>query len=284
MNNFLGIKSLPTLRQLVRENNLFLKKSLGQHFLFNMDLNHRIARLSNPLKKGTIIEIGPGPGGITRALLLEGAKNVIAIEKDSNCVRMLQSLVKVSKKCLIVLEEDAMTLNIKELGPSPYRIISNLPYNISIDFLISFLKQSMLFESFTLMFQKEVADRLLAPPFSKGYCSLSVLTQFSCKVTRIFDILPKFFFPIPKVKSSLMFLSPCRKLLSSRMSSQKIIERVVRAAFAQRRKMLRVSLRSLSSKAELLLERAGINPTSRAEELTVKEFDRLANVFNEYYC
>ncbi|MCP4922933.1 MAG: 16S rRNA (adenine(1518)-N(6)/adenine(1519)-N(6))-dimethyltransferase RsmA [bacterium] len=273
------IDSLPSLQQLARDYGLFAKKSLGQHFLFDLNLTRRIARHSGTLDTGTTIEVGPGPGGLTRALLLEGAQNVVAVEKDRRCVDLLQSLVEASEERLTVLEADALDLDIKKLGPPPYRIVSNLPYNISTALLVRWLKQGILFESFTLMFQKEVADRLFADPSSKAYGRLSILTQFSCKGHRLFDIPPSAFVPPPKVMSSVVHLRPNEELLFSRKSTQGAIEKVAKAAFGQRRKMLRVSLKALTPHAALLLENSGITPTARAEELSVEQFDRLAAVF-----
>jgi 16S rRNA (adenine1518-N6/adenine1519-N6)-dimethyltransferase len=279
LKNTEAIKSLPSLQSLARDYGLFAKKSLGQHFLFDLNLTRRIARHSGPLHQGTTIEIGPGPGGLTRALLLEGAENVVAIEKDSRCVALLQSLVEASGKRLVVLEADALTFDMESLGPPPYRIVSNLPYNISTKLLVSWLKQGTMFESLTLMFQKEVADRLLAKPFSKSYGRLSILTQFSCKGYRLFDVPPAAFSPPPKVMSSVMHLKPSEELFSSRKSTQKAIEMVAKTAFGQRRKMLRVSLKALTHDAEKLLNEAQISPTARAEELSVEDFDQLAEAF-----
>lgn len=277
------IDSLPSLQQVAREYGLFAKKSLGQHFLFDLNLTRRIARHAGDLDKGTTIEVGPGPGGLTRALLLEGAQNVVALEKDSRCVELLQSLVAASENRLTVLEADALTLNVEELGPPPYRIVSNLPYNISTALLVGWLKKGTLFESFTLMFQKEVADRLLANPSSKSYGRLSILTQFSCKGHRLFDIPPSAFTPPPKVMSSVVHLAPSEALLSSRNCTQSDIEKVAKAAFGQRRKMLRVSLKTLTSNVTHLLEEAKITPTARAEELSVEDFDRLAATFSKSF-
>ena len=280
-HSFALIESLLPLRQLAEKHGLSAKKSLGQHFLFDLNLTRRIARQVRRLGTGTTIEIGPGPGGLTRALLLEGAKNVVAVEKDRRCVELLQPLVQASGKRLHIVEADALGIDVKKLGPPPYRIVSNLPYNISTALLIQWLKQETLFESLTLMFQKEVADRLLGKPSSKAYGRLSILAQFSCMCSHLFDIPPSAFVPPPKVISSVVCLEPSPTLLATRKSTQESLEKLTRVAFGQRRKMLRSSLKHLAPDVSQFLKDADIKPTARAEELSVEEFDHLAEIFSE---
>ncbi|HTZ78727.1 MAG TPA: 16S rRNA (adenine(1518)-N(6)/adenine(1519)-N(6))-dimethyltransferase RsmA [Stellaceae bacterium] len=265
---------LPALREVIRRHGLAARKSLGQNFLLDLNLIARIARAAGALKGVNVIEIGPGPGGLTRALLAAGAATVTAIERDDRCVAALVELAQAYPDRLRIIAGDALEIDPASLVAPPRRIVANLPYNVATALLLRWLPSLADYESLTLMFQKEVAQRLAARPRSKDYGRLSVLVQWIAEVTPLFDIAPTAFVPPPKVTSSLLRivardrpLSPCRR---------EDLERVTAAAFGQRRKMLRQSLRSLGLPPEPLLAGTGIAPTARAEELSVEEFCALA--------
>jgi 16S rRNA (adenine1518-N6/adenine1519-N6)-dimethyltransferase len=264
---------LPPLREVIAAHGLAARKSLGQHFLLDLNLTGRIARAAGDLSLGTTIEIGPGPGGLTRALLDAGAGHVIAIERDDRAIAIQQEIAAAYPGRLEVVAGDALAIDAASLGTEPRRIVANLPYNISTTLLIGWLRRAEAFESLTLMFQKEVVDRLAAPPGGGDYGRLSVITQWRCDVRPLFNIGREAFTPPPKVVSTLVRLVPrAHPLAPARMET---LERVTAAAFGQRRKMLRSSLKSLGNAAALLAA-TGIDPTARAEELTVAEFCALA--------
>jgi 16S rRNA (adenine1518-N6/adenine1519-N6)-dimethyltransferase len=221
-----------------------------------------------------VIEIGPGPGGLTRALLAAGAAGVTAIERDDRCVEALQELVAAYPGRLHVVAEDALGIDPKSLVPAPRKIVANLPYNIATTLLLRWLLDLAAYESLTLMFQKEVALRLAAKPRSSAYGRLSVLVQWTAQVTALFDLAPRAFVPAPKVTSTLVRIEPRAEPLAP--CRREDLERVTAAAFGQRRKMLRQSLKSVGADPEPLLASAGIEPTRRAEELSVEEFCALA--------
>jgi len=251
---------------------------LGQHFLLDPQLIARIARAAGDLGRGTVIEIGPGPGGLTRALLDAGANRVIAIERDRRCVAALADLVAAYPGRLTVIEGDALAIDIVELAarekaPAPLRIVANLPYNIATPLLIDWLRQARAFESLTLMFQKEVAQRLAAPPSTKAYGRLSVLAQWLCEVSCLFDIAPGAFVPPPAVTSTVVRLAPRPAPLAE--ADAELLREILAAAFGQRRKMLRRSLGSVAS-GTAALAASGIDPTLRAEALDVAAFCALA--------
>jgi 16S rRNA (adenine1518-N6/adenine1519-N6)-dimethyltransferase len=265
---------LPPLRDIIRRYDLAARKSLGQNFLLDINLTRRIARAAAPLDQAAVIEIGPGPGGLTRALLLEGARHVTAIERDLRCIAALGELAAVFSGRLTVVEGDALRLDPAKLTPAPRKIVANLPYNIATVLLLRWLPGVAGYESLTLMFQKEVAQRLAAAPRSKAYGRLSVMTQWLCEVRLLFDIPPRAFVPAPKVTSTVVQLLPRPAPLGACAFGD--LERVVAAAFGQRRKMLRQSLKSLWPEPEPRLRAAGIAPTARAEELSVEQFSTLA--------
>ena len=265
---------LPPLRDIIRRFELGAKKSLGQNFLLDLNLTRRIARAAAPLESANIIEIGPGPGGLTRALLLEGAKHVTAIERDPRCIAALGELEAAFLGRLAIVEGDALAIDAASLVPAPRKIVANLPYNIATPLLIGWLGNARAYESFTLMFQKEVAERLAAAPGDKAYGRLAVLTQWRCHVTLLFDVPPQAFVPAPKVTSTVVQLLPRAAPLAS--CDQAALERVTAAAFGQRRKMLRQSLKSLGGDTAALIAAAGAVPTARAEELSVEQFCALA--------
>ena len=265
---------LPPLRETIAAHGLDARKRLGQHFLLDLNLTRRIARAAAPLNQGTVIEVGPGPGGLTRALLLEGAERVVAVELDSRAVAALQELVDAAGGRLQVVQADALKVGLTDLGPAPRRIVANLPYNVSTALLVRWLHQADEIADMVLMFQKEVADRLAAQPRSKDYGRLSVLAQHVCTVQRLFDVAPSAFVPPPKVTSSVVRLRP--RPADLRLADLKALERVTAAAFGQRRKMLRGALAGLFSDPAAVLTGLGLRPTARAEELTVADFVRLS--------
>ncbi|WP_025898554.1 16S rRNA (adenine(1518)-N(6)/adenine(1519)-N(6))-dimethyltransferase RsmA [Sneathiella glossodoripedis] len=269
--------SLPPLRDVINTYGLRAEKSLGQNFLLDLNLTGRIARCPGNLQGETVLEIGPGPGGLTRAILAAGAKRLVAIEKDTRCLAALEEVSKAFENRLTVHNEDALEIDEAELVGEKAHIIANLPYNVATPLLIKWLKKREDFKSMTLMFQKEVADRITAEPRTKAYGRLSIISQWLCHVSRQFDISPKAFTPPPKVVSTVVKLVPRDQ--PAFPADLNTLERVVGAAFGQRRKMLRASLKSLGGNAEEILNSAGILPTKRAEELSVEEFCRLSEVY-----
>ena len=268
------IDSLPSLRDLVGAMDMRARKSLGQNFLFDLNLTRRIARSAAPLT-GTTIEIGPGPGGLTRALLLEGATRLVAIEKDWRAPDVLASLLSAANGRLELTEADAMDFPIWNLEPEPRRIVANLPYNIATTLLIRWLEHAANFESMTLMFQREVALRITAKPGDSAYGRLSVLTGWLADAEILFDIPPEAFVPAPKITSSVVQIVP---LSAPRFTcSQKHLEDVTRHAFGQRRKMLRSSLKKMGGEA--LLIAADIDPQTRPQDLDIESFCKLANLY-----
>ncbi len=269
---------LPPLREVIRRHDLAARKSLGQNFLLDLNLTARIARAAAPLEHANVIEIGPGPGGLTRALLLEGARHVTAVERDPRCVAALGELVAAFPGRLSIVEGDALAVDVAALAPPPRKIVANLPYNIATPLLLGWLRAAEAFESLTLMFQKEVALRLAAAPRSRAYGRLSVMAQWRAEVRRLFDIPPRAFVPPPKVTSSVVQLVPrAAPLAPCRFDA---LERVLAAGFGQRRKMLRQSLKPLGGDVDALLAAAGAEPTARAEELSVAQFCALARAYD----
>ena len=273
-----GLAGLPPLRETIAAHGLDARKRLGQHFLLDLNLTRRIARAAAPLSPGTVVEVGPGPGGLTRALLLEGATSVVAIEVDTRAITALQELQEAARGRLQVIEGDALGMPLVSLGPPPRRIVANLPYNVSTALLVRWLHAADDVTDMVLMFQKEVVDRLVALPRTKDYGRLSVLAQHVCTVQRLFDVAPTAFVPPPKVTSSVARLRP--RPSGDRLADLKPLERVTAAAFGQRRKMLRGALAGLFSDPTAVLTGLGLSPTARAEELTVAEFVRLAGVLD----
>ena len=268
------IAALPPLRETIAAHDLDAKKRFGQHFLLDLNLTRRIARAAAPLDVGTVIEVGPGPGGLTRALLLEGAASVVAVELDRRAIGALRELEAAADGHLALVEADALQVDPAALGPAPRRIVANLPYNVSTPLLVRWLHAADELADMVLMFQKEVVDRLVAAPRSKDYGRLSVLAQHVCEVRRLFDIPASAFVPPPKVVSSVARLTP--RAAADRLADLRPLERVTAAAFGQRRKMLRGSLAGLFGDPTAVLTDLGLLPTARAEELSVADFVRLA--------
>ena len=270
---------LPPLREVIRAAGLSAKKSLGQNFLLDLNLTRRIARAAGPLEGVTIVEIGPGPGGLTRALLLEGASRVVAIERDVRCLPALSAIAALYPGRLDIIAADAREMDYRSLSlPSPARIVANLPYSVGTPLLISWLKTEPWppwFDRLVLMFQREVAERIIAAPRTKDYGRLAVLAQWRTRPRILLSLPAEAFTPRPKVDSALVELIP--KDTPELACDVNQLEKVTAAAFGQRRKMLRSSLRRLTKNSEALLESLDIAPTARAEELDVTEFCRIAN-------
>jgi len=304
-----AIDDLPPLREAIRRHGLSAKRSLGQNFLLDLNLTARVARAGGPLDGVTVVEIGPGPGGLTRALIAQGARRVIAIERDDRAIAVLGEIAAHCPGRLTVIEGDALEIDWRlapvppssavgsqgrgtaapHSPPSPQgggeeknrsRIIANLPYNIATALLVRWLgiePWPPWYDSLVLMFQREVAERIVASPGSQQYGRLAVLTGWRTQARIMFDVAPSAFVPPPKVTSSVVWLVPRAAPLPC---SRTTLERVTAAAFGQRRKMLRQSLRALGRHPQPILEAAGINPTTRAEEISVDGFVALANAFD----
>ncbi len=275
--------ALPALRDVIARHGLSARKALGQHFLLDANLTGRIARAAGDLSHGTTIEIGPGPGGLTRALLAAGAGHLVALEKDRRCLAALAELSDAAEGRLELLEADALELPTAGLGEAPRRIVANLPYNVSTPLLLGWLREihgdPASYEALTLMFQKEVAQRLAARPRESAYGRLSVITQWLTEVEPLFDIRPQAFTPPPKVTSTLVRLTP--RPAPACDASWDALEAVTAAAFGQRRKMLRQSLKSLGADTPALIADAGVEETRRAEELDLAQFCALAQALED---
>lgn len=271
------MSELPPLREVIRRHGLAAKKSLGQNFLLDLNLTGRIARAAGPLDGATVVEIGPGPGGLTRALLTEGARRVVAVERDRRAIAALDEIAEHYPGRLTIVEGDALDFDPKPyLHGKPARIVANLPYNIATALLVSWLTAEPWppwYDRMILMFQREVALRIAAAPGGKQYGRLSVLASWRTQAKILFDVHPSNFVPPPKVTSSVVELIPRPSPLPC---DRKLLERVTEAAFGQRRKMLRQSLKSLGADPLALLAAAKIEPTARAEEILVEGFVALA--------
>jgi len=271
---------LPPLRDVISKYGLRAQKSLGQNFLLDLNLTGKIARQAGDLSNCDVLEIGPGPGGLTRALLYEGARRVVAIERDERCLPALAEIANHYTGRLKVISADALALNPSEHLNGPIKIIANLPYNIGTELLVRWLTPTIwppYWDSLTLMFQREVAMRIVAQPGSKAYGRLSILAQWRSDAKIVMDLPPQAFTPAPKVSSAVVHITKCNKPKFD--CNPKVLERVVAAAFNQRRKMLRASLKSLAPDIEDRLRAAGIQPTERAEQLSVQQFCMLSKQF-----
>jgi len=273
----LASDGLPPLREVIRRHGLVARRSLGQNFLFDLNLTDRIARAAGPLDGVIVLEIGPGPGGLTRALLAQGARRVIAVERDQRAIAALEEIAEVYPDRLRIVAADALAFHPRsEIGDGRARIVANLPYNIATVLLISWLSIEPWppwYDTATLMFQREVAERIVALPGTKSFGRLSVLAQWRCETRILFDINAAAFVPQPKVTSSLVQLVPRPDPLAC---DRTMLEAVTQAAFGQRRKMLRQSLRPLGVDVAALLAAADLTPTARAEEISVEGFVTLA--------
>lgn len=276
---------LPPLRDVIARYELAAKKSLGQNFLLDLNLTRKIARAAGPLENTTIYEVGPGPGGLTRALLMEGAARVIAVERDERCLPALEDISRAFPGRLQIIPADALELDEEKLFrdhkvEGPIRIAANLPYNIGSALLVKWLTSETwppLWQSLTLMFQREVAERITAQPDSKAYGRLSVLSQWRTRAKIQFDVSPRAFTPPPKITSAIVRIEPLAEPVAPARLPD--LEAVTAAAFGHRRKMLRQSLKSLAPNAEELVRTAVLDPTARAENLSVSDFAALARAY-----
>ena len=268
------LSALPPLRDVIRDHDLRAEKKLGQNFLLDQNITDKIVRACGDLSGLTIFEIGPGPGGLTRSLIESDAKKIIAIEFDDRAVGALQGRVTAGAGRLDVLKGDALNTDLKMMADSPRAIVANLPYNISTVLLLKWLKNLWAdheaYQFMTLMFQKEVVERLMAKPGTKDYGRLSVMTQWLCHVSKAFDLPPEAFSPPPKVTSSIAVIKPRADALKADFSK---MEKVLAVAFNQRRKMIRSSMKQYMPQIEEL----SIDPTLRAENLSVKDYVAIAN-------
>ena len=267
------LTSLPGLKETIINHNLVATKKLGQNFLLNLVITRRIARVAGDLTQVSVIEIGPGPGGLTRAIAENNPHQLFVIERDERCLTIMAELQGVIGESFQIIHADALTIKPQTLTSAPLKIIANLPYNIGTVLLTNWLQDLNNIVSLTLMFQKEVALRLIAKPRTKDYGRLSVITQFLTKAEKVFDLPPGAFSPPPKVSSSVVHLTP-KILTETEKGLVPYIEKITQAAFGQRRKMLRSSLSPLLSADELV--QLGIAPTARAEELPISDFVKIA--------
>jgi 16S rRNA (adenine1518-N6/adenine1519-N6)-dimethyltransferase len=277
-----AIDSLPPLREVIRTHDLQARKSMGQNFLLDLNLTAKIARQAGDLAACDVLEIGPGPGGLTRGLLAEGARHVLAIEKDRRCLPALREIAKAYPGRLTVIEGDALEVNpLSGLTP-PIRIAANLPYNVGTELLVRWLTPSdwpPFWRSLTLMFQREVAERIVARPGSKAYGRLALLAQWRAEARIVMNLPPEAFTPPPKVSSAVVHLTA---LPEPRFPADAaILNRVVAAAFNQRRKMLRAALKSVAPDIEDRLRAAGLKPTDRAEQVPLEGFCALARAITQ---
>jgi 16S rRNA (adenine1518-N6/adenine1519-N6)-dimethyltransferase len=261
---------LPPLRDIIRRHGLDARRSLGQHFLLDGNLTDRIARVPGDLTETNVVEVGPGPGGLTRSLLAAGAARIVAVEKDPHCVAALAELAEAYPQRLQVIEADALSIDCRALVPEPRAIVANLPYNVGTPLLLGWLRQASAYRRLVLMFQKEVAHRLCARPGDSDYGRLAVITRWVAEAAVEFTIDPRAFTPPPRVTSAVVSLVPRPVPLAA--ADWDALERVTAAAFGQRRKMLRRSLAALGLEPAAV----GIDPTRRAEDLSAEEFCALA--------
>ena len=271
------IDFLPALREVIAANDLSARKSLGQNFLLDLNLTAKIARQAGPLDGCDILEIGPGPGGLTRGLLAEGARFVLAIEKDRRCLTALHQISNAYPERLTVLEGDALSIDPLQYLTPPIKVAANLPYNIGTELLIRWLTPPQwppFWTSLTLMFQREVADRIVAQPGSKAYGRLALLAQWRCDPQIVMSLPPEAFTPPPKISSAVVHFTalPAPQF----PADPKVLERVIAMAFNQRRKMLRSALKGLGPDIEDRLVAAGLKPTERAEQVSLEGFCNLA--------
>ncbi|MBZ4023438.1 16S rRNA (adenine(1518)-N(6)/adenine(1519)-N(6))-dimethyltransferase [Rhodobacter sp. TJ_12] len=274
-----AIDGLPPLREVIATHDLVAKKSLGQNFLLDLNLTAKIARCAGDLTGADVLEVGPGPGGLTRGLLAEGARKVLAVEKDSRCLPALAEIAAHYPDRLEVIQGDALAVDVAAHLRAPYKIAANLPYNVGTELLVRWLTPPAwppAWDSLTLMFQKEVAQRITAKVGDTHYGRLAILAQWRSDAKIVMHLPPEAFQPAPKVHSAVVHL---KALPAPRYEADaKVLERVVAAGFNQRRKMLRASLKGVHPRIEALLEEAGIAPTERAERVSLEKFCALARL------
>lgn len=275
------MSELLSLRETVEKYELLAKKSLGQNFLLDMNITDKIIRSSleaqnkSDFNSHAVYEIGPGPGGLTRAILKAEPQLLTVIEMDSRCIQIMNEIREVYGDKMQIVEGDALKYDFLQSCTFPKDIVSNLPYNISVPLLLSWLKNMKHFSSLTLMFQKEVAERITAQPNSKSYGRLSVIAQITCKIKTLFNLNPNCFVPAPKIWSTVLLFTPLEKIPAPEIMQK--VERITELAFGQRRKMLRQSLKSIPD-LDKLCDRVGIEPTWRAENISPEQFLALAEL------
>jgi 16S rRNA (adenine1518-N6/adenine1519-N6)-dimethyltransferase len=271
------IDGLPPLREVILAHDLVARKQLGQNFLLDLNLTAKIARAAGDLSGCDVLEVGPGPGGLTRGLLAEGARRVVAVEKDARCIPALNEIAAAYPGRLTVLQGDALAIDLSAQLTAPVKIVANLPYNVGTELLIRWLTPPVwppIWSSLTLMFQKEVAERIVAKPRSDHYGRLALLAQWRCDARIVMTLPPEAFTPAPKVHSAVVHLTA---LPEPRFPCDfRVLQRITAMAFNQRRKMLRSSLKALGPGIEALLESTAIPPTARAEEIGLEQFCALA--------
>ncbi len=271
------LDGLPPLREVIAEHGLTARKALGQNFLMDLNLTAKIARSASDLANCDVLEVGPGPGGLTRALLAEGARRVLAVEKDDRCLPVLDAIAAHYPGRLTVINDDALKVDTAALLAPPVRVVANLPYNVGTELLVRWLTPPVwppFWTSLTLMFQREVADRIVAKPGTEAYGRLAILAQWRADARIVMTLPPTAFTPAPKVHSAVVHLTA---LTEPRYPADPaMLERVTRAAFGQRRKMLRSALKGLHPDIETVLRDTGIDPTARAETLPLQAFCALA--------
>ena len=271
------IDGLPPLREVIRAHDLVARRQLGQNFILDLNLTAKIARLAGDLGACDVLEIGPGPGGLTRGLLIEGARKVLAIEKDPRCIAALEEIAAVYPGRLHIMNADALDIDVAQHLTQPVRVVANLPYNVGTELLIRWLTPQVwppFWQSLTLMFQKEVAERIVARPRSEHYGRLALLAQWRCDPKIVMTLPPEAFTPAPKVHSAVVHLT---RLDAPRFpANEALLTRVTTMAFGQRRKMLRSSLKGLRPDIEARLVAVGIDPTARAEEIGLDRFCALS--------
>ncbi|SFP47287.1 16S rRNA (adenine(1518)-N(6)/adenine(1519)-N(6))-dimethyltransferase RsmA [Tranquillimonas alkanivorans] len=276
------LDGLPPLRTVIAEHGLSARKSLGQNFLLDLNLTAKIARQAGDLSGSDVLEVGPGPGGLTRGLLAEGARRVLAIEKDARCLPALAQIAEAYPGRLEVLNADALQVDPTAHLEAPIRVVANLPYNVGTELLTRWLEPAEwppFWQSLTLMFQREVAERIVAQPGGKAYGRLAILSQWRTEPRIVMDLPPEAFTPPPKVRSAVVHLT---RLEEPRFPAPaKMLGRVVAAAFNQRRKMLRAALKGVAPDIEDKLRAAGIEPTERAEQVSLERFCALARTLEE---
>lgn len=274
-----AIDGLPPLREVINTHGLIAKKQLGQNFLLDLNLTAKIARAAGDLTGADVLEVGPGPGGLTRGLLAEGARRVLAVEKDARCLPALAQIADAYPGRLQVINGDALAVDVLAHLTPPIKIVANLPYNVGTELLVRWLTPRdwpPFWDSLTLMFQKEVAERIVAQPGSKAYGRLAILAQWRAEAKIVMTLPPEAFVPAPKVHSAVVRLTALPE--PRYPADAAILSRVVAAGFNQRRKMLRASLKGVAPDIEAKLEAAGIAPTARAEEISLERFCALARV------
>lgn len=274
-------KDIPSPKEIVDSFKLRAKKSLGQNFLLDLNITTKITNNAGHLEGKNVIEIGPGPGGLTQALLRTSANHIYAIEKDDRFIEAFAPILKAYESKFTILHTDAMNVNIEEVCEAPRAIVANLPYNIATPLLVGWLEKIEHIDSMTLMFQKEVAERICAKPRTKAYGRVSIISQWLCDCEIRFDLPPEAFTPAPKVTSSIVHFIPRERNDNIKFET---MEKITHAAFGQRRKTIRKSLSSLTKeRTDEILEKAEIDPRARAEELTIDKFIILAEIYEELF-